>query len=145
MGTQQKLIKGLPLWALMMFSALSIMATGCSGGGGDNGDGTTITQQTLVAIWDIRASHSQDITQSGTIFLSAGGELTYNLVQLNSNPPGLKPMILIGTGTWTLNESSLLLTLTFDTGVVHQATAQGNSTNFSMACSNGWTLNFSRK
>lgn len=141
MGKQQKLIKRLPLLALMMFGALSIMVTGC--GGDDDGDGTTITQQTLVATWDIRASHTQGITQSGTISLSAGGELTYNLVQLNLNQPGLKPMILIGTGIWTLNESSL--TLTFDTGVVYQATAQGNSTNFSMACSNGWTLDFSRK
>ena len=139
MGKQQKLIKGLPLLALMMFGALSIMATGC---GGDNaGDGTAITQQTLVATWDIAASHSQ-ITQSGTILLSDNGELTYNLVQLNLNQPGLKPMILIGTGTWTFNESSL--TLTFDTGVVYEAIAQGDSTNFSMACSNGWTLNFSR-
>jgi hypothetical protein len=124
----------------MMFGALSIMVTGC---GGDDGDGTAITQQTLVATWDIRASHDPGITQSGTISLSAEGGLIYNLVQLSSNPPGLKPMILIGTGTWTLNESSL--TMTFDTGVVYQATAQGNSTNFSMACSNGWTLNFSRK
>ena len=143
MGKQQKLIKGLPLLALMMFGALSIMATGCGGGGGNDGDGTTITQQTLIATWDITASHSQGITQSGTILLSDGEELTYNLVQLISNPPGQRPIILIGTGTWTLNESSL--TLTFDTGVVYQATAQGNSTNFSMDCSNGWTLNFSRK
>ncbi len=52
-------------------------------------------------------------------------------------------MILIGTGTWTFDGPSL--TLTFDTGVVYQGAAQGNSTDFSMVCSNGWTLNFSRK
>jgi len=142
---QQKLIKGLPLLALMTFGALSIMATGCGSDSRNDGDGTIITQQSLVAIWDIRASHSEGITQNGTISLNDGGELVYNIVQLKSNPPGLKPMILIGTGTWTLNESSLLLTLTFDTGVVHQAIAQGNNTNFSMDCFNGWTINFSRR
>lgn len=124
-----------------MFGALSIMATGCGDGG--DGNNTTITQQTLVAAWGIRASHDQGITQSGTISLSAEGALTYELVQLNLNQPGLKPMVLIGTGTWMFDGSSL--TMTLDTGVVDQGTAQGNSTEFSMVCSNGWTLNFSRK
>ncbi len=141
MERQQKHIKGLALLTLMMLGVLSIMVTGC--GGGDDGDGTTITSQTLVAAWGIRASHDQGITQSGTISLSAEGALTYELVQLNLNQPGLKPTILVGIGTWMFDGSSL--TLTFDTGVVDQGTAQGNSTEFSMVCSNGWTLNFSRK
>jgi hypothetical protein len=141
MGGQQKHIKGLALLGLIMFGALSIMVTGCGDSG--DGNGTTLTQQTLVASWGIRASHGQDITQSGTISLKDEGALTYELVQLNLNPPGLKPMILIGTGTWTFDGSSL--TMTFDTGVVDQGTPQGNSTEFSMVCANGWTLNFSRK
>lgn len=141
MGRQEKHIKGLALLALIMFSALSIVVTGCGDGG--NGGGTAITPQTLVASWGITASHDPGITQSGTISLSAEGALAYELVQLNLNQPGLKPMVLIGIGTWTLD--GLSLTMTFDTGVVYQGTPQGNSTDFSMICSNGWTLNFSRK
>ena len=141
MGRQQKHIKGLVLLALMMFGALSIMVTGC--GGSDDGDSTTINQQTLVATWGITGSHTQGYTESGTMSLSAEGALTYELVQINNNIPGLKPSILVGTGTWTFNGSSL--TLTFDSGVVDEGAVQGNSTYFSVACSNGWTLNFSRK
>jgi hypothetical protein len=141
MGGQQKKIKGFALLVLMMFGALSIMVTGC----GDSGDGgaTTLTQQTLVATWGITASHPQGYKENGKISLNADGALTYELVQVNNNVPALKPMILIGTGTWTFNGSSL--TLTFDSGVVDEGVVQGDTTNFSMACSNGWTLNFIRK
>ena len=141
MGRQPKRIEGLALLALIMFGALSIMVTGC-GDGGDGND-TTINQQTLVATWDITASSVSGLTQTGTISLAAEGALTYELFQLNLNQPGQKPLILIGTGTWTFDAPSL--TLTFDTGVIYQGAAQGNSTDFSMVCSNGWTLNFSRK
>jgi len=51
MGKQQKHIKGLALVALMMLGALSVMATGC--GGGDGGDSTIITQETLIGKWGI--------------------------------------------------------------------------------------------
>ena len=141
MGRQPKRIEGLALLALIMFGALSIMVTGC-GDGGDGND-TTINQQTLVATWDITASSVSGLTQTGTISLAAEGALTYELFQLNLNQPGQKPLILIGTGTWTFDEPSL--TLTFDTGVILQGIPQGNSTDFSMVCSNVWTLNFSRK
>jgi hypothetical protein len=144
MGRQQRHIKGFALLALIMFGALSITVAGCGEGG--DGNGTTITQQTLVAPWSIRASHSQGYTQSGTISLNDEGVLTYELVQLNLNQPGVKPLILIGTGTWTFDGSVLTLTLViYGSDVVHQGTPQGDSTNFSMVCSNGWTLNFSRK
>ena len=141
MGKQQKHIKGLALVALMMLGALSIMATGC--GGGDGGDSTIITQETLIGKWGITGSHTDNYSLSGTISLGDGGALTYELVQLNLNQPGLKPMILFGAGTWTFNGSSL--SLTFDYGVVSEGIPQGNSNNFSMVCSNGWTLNFSRR
>ena len=144
MERKQRHSKGLALLAWIMFGALSIMVIGC-GDGGDGSD-TTINQQTLAAAWSIRGSHDPGITQTGTISLNDGGALTYELVQLNLNQPGLKPTILIGTGTWTFNGSSLTLTLLiFGSDVVHQGTPQGDSTNFSMVCSNGWTLNFTRK
>jgi hypothetical protein len=144
MGRLQEHNKGLALLALIMFGALSLMVIGC-GDGGDGND-TTINQQTLVAAWGIRASHDPGITQTGTISLNDEGALTYELVQLNLNQPGLKPMILIGTGTWTFDGSALTMTLLiYGSDVVYQGTPQGNSTEFSMVCSNGWTLNFSRK
>jgi hypothetical protein len=124
----------------MMLVALSVMASGC--GGGDGGDSTAITQQTLVGKWDIRGSHTDGYSLTGKISLGAEGALSYELVQLNLNQPGLKPIVLIGAGTWTFNGSSLLLT--FEYGVVSEGIPQGNSNNFSMVCSNGWTLNFSR-
>lgn len=139
MGRQPKRIEGLALLALIMFGALSIMVTGCGDGG--EGNDTTINQQTLVATWDITASSVSGLTQSGTISLAAEGALTYELVQLN--PTGQKPLILIGTGTWTFDAPSL--TLTFDRGVILEGIPQGDSTDFSMVCSNVWTLNFSRK
>jgi hypothetical protein len=143
-GKQQKHIKGLALLALMMFGALSIIVTGCSGS--DDGDSTTINQQTLVGTWGITGSHTDNYSLSGTISLSADGALTYELVQLNHNQPGVKPLVMIGTGTWTFDGSLLTLRLLiFGSDVVHQGIPQGNSTEFSMVCSNGWTLNFSRK
>jgi len=149
MGKKQKKIKGLVLLALMMFTALSIMTTGCGGddGGDGSSDGIAISQQTLVSTWDITGSHPNGFTYIGTISLSADEALTYNLMQINNNPPpGQRPIISIGTGTWGLNGS--LLTLTLDSGlmsgIVYQGTTQGSSTTFSMVCSNGWTLDFSR-
>jgi hypothetical protein len=132
---------GLALLALIVFGALSILIAGCGDSG--EGNGTTITQQTLAATWDIRGTHYQGYAESGMISLGADGALNYELVQVNNNVPAQKPIILIGTGTWTFNGSSL--TLTFDRGVVDEGIPQGNSTTFSMVCSNGWTLNFSRK
>ena len=142
MGKQQKHIKGLALVALMMLGALSIMATGC--GGGDGGDSTTITQQALIGTWDITGSHKDNYSVIGTISFGAEEALTYDLFQVNHNPPpAQRPIILVGAGTWRLNGSSL--TMNFDNGVVYEGIPQGNSSNFSLACSNGWTLNFSRR
>jgi hypothetical protein len=139
---QQRRIRGLALLAWTMLGVLSIMTVGC-GGSSDNSDSTIINQQTLVATWDVTGSHTQGFRLIGTISLGADGTLTHELMQINDTIPAQRPIILIGKGTWAFDGSSL--TLIFEYGVVDQGTAQGDSTNFSMVCSNGWTLNFSRR
>lgn len=141
MGRQQKHLKELAPLLVMVFGALSIIITGCDGGDDrDDDNAATITQQTLVATWDIAASNPQGYTQNGTISLNDDGTLAYELVQINKNVPAQRPMVLIGTGTWTFDRTSL--TMTFDSGIVYQGTTQGDSTTFSIICSNGWTLDF---
>jgi hypothetical protein len=116
-------------------SSSSSSSSGSSSGGSTGGG--TITTQSLVATWGFTGSNASGTTGSGTIQLNSGGSYTYNYTQSNLQTPQT------GSGTWTLNGSTL--TLTFDAGAVYQGTAQGNSTNFSMVCSNGWTLNFTRR
>jgi hypothetical protein len=90
-----------------------------------------VTQQSLVGTWGVTGSTASGGATSGTMILTSGGTLTYNLAQT------------AGTGNWSL--SGLSLTITLNTGVVYYGSAQGDSNNFSIVCTNGWTLNFSRK
>ena len=144
-GLSTGAIIGITAGAIAVTGGVAVAAAGSSGSSSSGSSGTTpldpqITQQTLAATWGFTGSTASGSTVSGTMQLSSGGSLTYNGTQTN---PGQSPSTSTGTGGWTLNGSSL--TLTFDLGAIYQGTAQGNSTNFSMVCSNGWTLNFSRR
>ena len=144
-GLSTGAIIGITAGAIAVTGGVAVAAAGSSSGSSSGSSGTTpldpqITQQTLAATWGFTGSTASGSTVSGTMQLSSGGSLTYNGTQTN---PGQSPSTSTGTGGWTLNGSSL--TLTFDLGAIYQGTAQGNSTNFSMVCSNGWTLNFSRR
>lgn len=108
-----------------------------SSGGGSSG---AITQQTLAATWGVTGSSAWGGRTSGTMELRSGGTGTYTITDVL---PGQSPNTYSGTFTWSLNGSTL--TLTFDRGAVYQGSAQGNSSSFSMTCSNGWTLNFTRR
>jgi hypothetical protein len=137
---------GIVAGALVLTGGVAAVAAGSSGGGGgDSGGGggtldTHITQQTLAATWGVTGSSTWGATTSGTIPLSPGGTYTYNLSTVQ---PGRPATTQTGTGTWTLSGSTL--SLRFDAGAVYTGTTQGDSTNFSMVCDNGWTLNFSRR
>lgn len=139
-GMSTAAIAGIALGGAAVVGGIAAAAGGGGGDDGGSGGDTTITQQTLVATWGITASSTWGATSSGTIILRSGGSYTYDL---NTTQPGQATTHEAGSGTWSLSGTSL--TLTFDQGAVYYGTAQGTSQSFSMSCSNGWTLHFSRR
>lgn len=126
---------------LSFVSVMSLLSVaGC--GGGDESEarslGTTITQQTLVAAWDVSGTHTKGSTTRGIITFRSDGSFGYDLDVAHS---GATSRNGTGDGVWTFDGSSL--SLIFDVGAAYQGNAQGVSTRFSMFCDNGWTLNFS--
>ncbi len=143
-GLSTAAIAGIAIGGAVVIGGAAALAGGGGGGSSSSSSSTldtNITTQTLAATWGITGTRpASGSTTSGTIVMSPAGTYTYSLTTIH---PGSSPSTGTGTGRWSLTGSSL--TLTFDAGAVYNGTAQGNSTNFSMVCSNGWTLNFSRR
>lgn len=139
-GTVTATAGGISTTALVIGGVVAAAAVGgaaaaSSSSDDDGGSAEELTSSTIVGSWSVTGSSTYGSTTSGTITFNNGGSYTYTL---NTSGYGAES----GSGTWTLSGSNL--NMRFDAGAVYNGTATGNSRNFTMNSSNGWTLNFSR-
>jgi hypothetical protein len=131
-------------------AAAAVGGVAAAAGGGKSGGSTSVsasptptalTNQSIVSLWNTSGSHnSSGQTTDGKLTFNSDGSYSYTLVTHRTG--GLADAPAQGVGTWALNGTNLILT--FDRGAIYNGTASGNSVNFTMVSSNGWTLNFAR-
>lgn len=134
-GTIAASTGGFTTTAAVVAGAAAVAVVGgaavAGGGGGGSGGGEELTSQTILGGWSVSGSHTDGRTTSGTVTFNDGGGYSYNFSDSGS-----------GSGSWNLSGTNLVMS--FDKGAVYNGTVSGDSKNFTMKSSNGWTLNYSR-